>query len=818
MSSGRSRRGGTSSTAGRERRAIFPRVTSPVGSARHDGLALALRATLTRPTSLTPAIADEIGRALRPGSGREHTYTLALGTLAALLYARPDLVPESLLDRLAVLLKAGPVPAGVGRAVVKLFEYLASSPAAARAWTLLVEVLRDEKLEPRTRELLLPLLKDFVHWREDLVGLDGALALAGSPAFARDRAFLLDHVVERFVFTQPEAFTEERLTRVAALYQDAPRYRYFLYSLAARRSLRPAVRALVSRWLEDRFPSHEAAAAMLENQPFKILVAFNARMGQGDEIIRLAPLLQALLDANPDLTITLISRRAYLYDNARVEPVQIEDDDAVHSALGDRFDGVMEVFEPNVPKLAFRPELHAAIERLLAEQSPAFVVRGDMGYNHFLYQRVDLGGRDLARAYALDRLGFPNVYETCMRLIAELGLPQRAAEEPSLTPSLLAGERSADAERVWENLLERDTGEASRPVALLNAFGGGRPTKGFLEQHSQLLGREIAGLVEEGYRVVLLPNGAAWASRSAVARILSHLARDVRGHLRVAPDPAQPKEIARLRLSERSTLSQADRVMRLFKYFATYADLVVTNEGWLTHLAYSLGRPFRLFLAAQSYGFDWHPHGRGSRQQLVTMLSPRSRARYAESELLGPGQTPPLPHRPRKTLLELALDSLGRAGSAESVTLLRRALASPDHDVRAWAVAGLGRAPSLEVVKPDLLAALEDREPSVVREAADALLRGNVDCRDALGSRYRERIEAHAEVARQHWAAVARLGAAAFPALFRAAESDNDVIRREARWTLARTLRLHIPHLSSRPGQGGDGSSARKRAHSPREG
>ena len=69
---------------------------------------------------------------------------------------------------------------------------------------------------------------------------------------------------------------------------------------------------------------------------------------------------------------------------------------------------------------------------------------------------------------------------------------------------------------------------------------------------------------------------------AAVARILSHLARDVRGHLRVAPDPAQPKgDSARLRLSERSTLSRADRVMRLFKYFATYVDLVVTNEGWL---------------------------------------------------------------------------------------------------------------------------------------------------------------------------------------------------------------------------------------------
>ena len=67
------------------------------GSTGHDGLALALRTALTRPASLTPAIAAEIERALRPGSGRDETRALALGMLAALLYARPDLVAESLL-------------------------------------------------------------------------------------------------------------------------------------------------------------------------------------------------------------------------------------------------------------------------------------------------------------------------------------------------------------------------------------------------------------------------------------------------------------------------------------------------------------------------------------------------------------------------------------------------------------------------------------------------------------------------------------------------------------------------------------------------
>src|SRR5262249_21776650 len=152
------------------------------------------------------------------------------------------------------------------------------------------------------------------------------------------------------------------------------------------------------------------------------------------------------------------------------------------------------------------------------------------------------------------------------------------------------------------------------------------------------------------------------------------------------------------------------------------------------------------------------------------------RARYMTADLLGPEQPPPFPHRPRKTLLELGLDSLGRTGTPESVTLLRRARFSPDHDVRARAVAGLGRARSLDAVKADLLSALEDREPSVVREAADALLRGCVDCRDAFGPGFHEHLQAHAAIVRQHWSEVVQLGAAALPALFRATESDNDVI------------------------------------------
>lgn len=778
-------------------RPTMARAPSP-----HDGLIDILQRALTRPASLAPARLGAIERALARTDDRRQC-ELAVSAVAAVLYARPDLVDDALLDRLIDLLNARPVPPAVGRAVVKVFEFLAASPAAPRAWTRLSGMLRDQRLDGQTRTLLVPLLRDFVLWREDLVGLDGALAMAASPALAGHRPFLLDHVVERFVFTAPEAFSEERLDRIIGLFTQTPRWQYFLYALAERPRLAPELRARIARMIPDLFPHHAAAAAILKVRPFKLLVAVNARLAQGDEIIRLAPLLQALLDANPALVIRLVTQRAYLYDNPRVTPIPIEDQPTVRATLGERFDGVAEIFDP-APEFVLRPELHAAIQHFVGEQRPAFVVEADVAHHHFVYPRVRLSDCDIARSCGLDRRDVDSNYDACLRLIAELGLPQRAGEDPPLTPSLLAGVRSADAERTWADLVAKSKAGHSivcRSVVLLNAFGGARPTKGFVEQHGDLLAAEIAALVDEGYLVVVLPNGTRWGGLKTIAAVLSRLRPKVRGCVRIAPDPAEPTEAVRLRLSERPTLDPADRVMRLFKYFATYADLVVTVEGWMAHLAYNLGRPFRLFLAAQSEAFAWHPHGRSRDQQLVTMLSPRSHAPYPASGLLREDDPAPLPGRPRKTVLGLALHGLGEAGGARAAVLLRRAVATPDYELRAVTIAAVGRIRPLGAVKSDLLAALGDREPLVQREAADALLAGGADCSRELGARYRQQLRAYSEIARQNWGVVWRLGPAALPALFRATESHHHVTRREARSMLRRMLPSYVPGLfpESRP-------------------
>ena len=768
-----------------------------------QALAGVLRAALTSPAALDLTSLEHLPAALRLDPDAPDLCELALAALAALFYARPDLARPAYVEQLADLLTTGSLPDKVRQPAVKLVEYLAASPYAPRAWTRLSEILRDARLDAGTCQRLLPLVSEFVQWREDIVGLDDVLALAESPVHAGHRTFLLDHGVERFVFCAPEAFTVERLQRIAHLFRDVPRYHYVLYSLAARRTLAPEVRAFLTRELAGRFPDQETATAILKDRPIALLVVMNIGMGQGDDVVRLVPLLQGLLDANPALSITLVTWRTYLYDNPRITTIPIADDAALEATLAGPLDGVVEFFQPESPGFTFRIEAHVAVERYLAAHQPALLIKGDIGRAYqgqvgnrfsFLHQTVELAGEDIARSRGLDQSPLRNVYEPAMRLLAELGLPQRAAEEAPVTPSVLTGTTSADAERTWAALVAQESGAERRPVALVNPFGGSGTTKGFFEQDA-LVAAEIAGLVDEGYLVVILPNGQKWGRRTHVMSVVSHLDSDTRAHVRVAPDPAEDDEAARLILSERTALPYADRVMRMFKYFAQYADLVVTVEGWLAHLAYNLGRPFRLFLAAGSYSPEYHPRNRGSGQQLVTVLSPRARAPYAESALLREGDPPPVPHRPRKSLLEVALPGLGRCGGAEVVVPLRRALASPDADVRMWAAVALGRVVPVEASKADLLAALQDRSPQVVREAADALLRESVDCSRELGARYRDLLQAHADIVRHNWDAVAEIGPAALPALFKAGECEVQDVSDGAKTLIRKMLSPFVPEL-----------------------
>jgi hypothetical protein len=726
---------------------------------------------------------------------------LAVAALAAVLYARPELVDPGLGERLIDLVAGPALPDEVASRATGWLVCWSTGPFASRIWNRIRGLVSND-IPAGVSGRLLSIVRALVEWYPDLVNLSGILLLAEHPAFDKHKDVLFGECVERFIFNAPERFTTVDIDRIARAFGDLPQYRYGLHWLQQRRATTSDVRKAIHQRLgHSAFPARDTVARIFEDQPFTVLAVLNAGMGLGDDIVRLGPLLQGLLDADPALTVTLVTRRRFLYDNPRVTTIPIDDDQAIAATLANRPQGIIEFFQPDNLEVTFRIEAHEAVERHLAERRPPLVIKGDMGRRSagrdsnrspFLHQVVALEGDDIACARGLDRKTHDSIYDPTLRLLAELGLPSRTGQEAPLTASLLNGVPSRDAERTW-NDLTAGWRHSRRPIALVNPFGGSSAVKGFWGQEALLAG-DISGLVDEGYRVVLLPNGQAWGDVRATTAVTALLEPRIRAEVRVGPGPSEADEGCQLQLAERPDLKYADRIVRLFKYFASYADLVVTVEGWLAHVAYNLGRPFRLLAAAGSFCSDWYPGPRGPAQRLVCGFSPLAACGEVRSDVLGEANAPPLPHRPRKALLEIVLSELGNLDPSVAAGPLRQALTSPDPDVRAWAIMALGRLMPAAAHKPDLVAGLNDVCSRVVVGAAQALMGGEVDCAHELGPRYREMLQAHIDIGRQNWEAVSSVGPRVLPALMLATRSDAPAVRAGAKRLL---LQLIAPFVRS---------------------
>ena len=760
------------------RAAALPRATATRCDSRSRVLALdgMLETALTHPSRLTPAALEAVLAAADPGDA-----TVWGPTLAAILHARGDLADATLVSRLIGLLQAAGLCEPAADVAVSALEALAGTELAGDVASGAVRLLSTDGptlAVPR----LFALLRACVRWCPERLDVGAVLTLAARPALQEFRDGLLGHAIEPLLARAPDRVTDTTLERIQAVFRDCARLPYTLQLIGSRPGAPPSVRDRVAAFTARMFPARDAAQNVLARDPFALLVVLNVRIGQGDEIVRLVALLQALLDTNPALHCAVVTTRGYLYDHPRVRTVPLMDDPALGEALAQRYDGVVHVSEPGWPELVRHAPLDARVREILARQHPALVITADVAYTHFVYRSVALAGQELAASRSLDRRTVKNIYDGCQRLVAELGLSTRVAEEPPRAPDLLTGCPSTDADRAWERL----AGGRARPTALVNPWGGADRLKGYLPERPEMLAAELAGLVAEGYGVILVPNGTPWGTREAAELVRDQLPPQARGHVAVAPDPSDEDSGRCFLLTERPDLAYADRIMRLFKYFVARADLVVTVEGWMGHLAYALGRPFRLVLRAQSYRDPWYPPARGPRQRLATTLSPRGARRIGD--VLGPGDPAPLPSRDQKPLFLAALAGLARLASNRAVPILVRALASPDHEVRGAAIAGLGHFLPADPTRGYVVDALRDLEPLVRRAAAEALLRGGIDCSAELGPGFRSQLVAHREIARQDWPAVRRLGAAAVPALFVAAAGSNDPVRREARRAAAHLL------------------------------
>lgn len=698
----------------------------------------------------------------------------ALLVLASAIFTRPDLLDHKSVSTLLTVFRRANLPAGTFRLAAEVMNFLLTTPIAARAVEATLTVLSRPNQPSDVYEALTGTLRHAVTWAKELLDLETLSRLSEFEHLSSHRDYLLREIVEPCIYAAGGAATTEMLARIARLDGEAGSFKYCLYNVKSRSDFRPDVRDLAGRLLQGRFSLHEEIARRLGSGSRRILVVQNVNDGQGDEIIRTVPLIQALLDFNPELEVILLTRRVYLYATPRVTVIPFKERDRITALLDQRFDAVIDFFEPTVLEINHDPELEPLIQDYVRQHRPFLFVSSTKGYTHFVYEQIHVDSRPVAESLGLDRQRVENIYETTLRLLAELGLPVRCGEDPPATDWVLAGLPWNEAEAAWHELVRLNT--EGRAVALLNPFGGAEPLKGFVERQTDKLSAMIRQLIRENFYVVLLPNGTPWGTASLAAEVIRHLEPHEQAQVIVGPDPACGSEAAPHTVPGAPALTQPDRVVRMVTYFIRFADLIVSVEGWMAHAAYCLGKKYRLLMMPYSYPDRWLPYAVTRHQQIGLGLL-RCAHHSSEEERTAP----PILEQPRKFILLFLLREFGNAGDARALELLRRAARSEDRDLRQAAALSLGKLKTAEVVQ-DLISLLQDPSRGVRADAASALLEMQEQHGTRPGDLPREyllNLVASGNELR-HWATIVRIGEAARPALELALQDEEPFVRRQA--------------------------------------
>ena len=157
-------------------------------------------------------------------------------------------------------------------------------------------------------------------WAVSRLDLGALIALAEAEHLVGQRERLLHEAIERAMFARPARVTAHLLERVVRLYEGHPSLKYLLYYLAERADVPATVRSTTKASLTGRFPLHELVHHRLGSGTPWVLIVQNIADAQGDEIIRVMPLLESLLRFNPLLEVALITKREYLYAHSRMTP------------------------------------------------------------------------------------------------------------------------------------------------------------------------------------------------------------------------------------------------------------------------------------------------------------------------------------------------------------------------------------------------------------------------------------------------------------------------------------------------------------------
>lgn len=662
--------------------------------------------------------------------------------LSAVAAAHPETDPRPVRDAIVTAISNADLQNTQQAALDELFRMLDTLTTMVQAnllQPLLTGILETGNVHPRWAERAIDLLAEITFWQAAFLDLDQLVHLLGQLPEALLEPFVAN-VLEPVIFTRPATLTPEQIDRMTASPEQTFACRYLLYALSENPVVPALVRELASAHGAATLPLQQTWRDLTAGRGLKVVCIHNIADGLGDEIVRVNPFLQALLDDHPETNITLVTDRPALWSHSRLTVISFDQPDAIRAALGAQPDVLFRLIEAGIPHLNHDPDLMKALDDPRGDVQPFLYILSGKRWNGFTFDSVQLNGVEWATATGFDKIRGRSGYDPVNRLIAELGIPLRTGTNPPPSGTLLAANEQ-HAATSWRQMMSRNV--ENRPVVLINPFGGSAAIKGFVRRKLDDLAAILGELIAGGSYLIITPNSDWWGSPNIAEEAIQRLDPDQRRYTTIAQIP------------ERRDLS-----LQSLLHAISTADRIVTIEGWMGHAAWALGKPVETLMVAGSEGHGWLPSGRDAVQQPRMF---RGNPRLDQ---------PPLPEQPRRGAW---LQLLQRIRDVSWQPFVEDALNSEDADIRRLATVALqGMNNPGSTAK--LVGLLRDPNHRVRGTAAGALMNrrpANVD--PAMLWAYRTIGAPH-----PNWMQVEHAGAAIRPALQAALDGDSPVIRREA--------------------------------------
>lgn len=663
-------------------------------------------------------------------------------TLCAVAASFPESDPEQVRKAIVEAVSKADLENTRQPVLDELFRMLETLTTMVQANLLqppLSDILSTENLHPRWANRSIDLLAEITFWHAAALDPDQLIDLLQNLTNTQLEAFVAN-VLEPVIFTRTTSLTLDQVNRITATPNQTFVSRYLLYALATNPVAPSEVRELASVRCEGLLPLQQAWRDLTGNRGLSVVCIHNIADGLGDEIVRINPLLQALIDDHPETTITLVTDRPALWNHPRLTTVSFDQPETIQAALSSKPDVLFRLTETGIPHLNHDPALMKNLDARAGDYQPLLSIRAKKGWDNFTFDSVQLNGTEWAAAAGFDSARGRSGYDPASRLIAELGLPLRTGTNPPASGTLLAANEQHAAD-TWQQL----TGENvdGRPVMLVNPFGGSAALKGFVQRKLEDLVTILTDLVADGNYLILTPNSDPWGTPALAAEAIQLLEPSQQRYVTIGPQP-----------------DRRDLTLQRLLHAISMADRIVTIEGWMGHAAWAMGKPVEILMVAASEGQGWLPWGRDASQQ--------PRVFRGNSHLDGP----PLPEQPRKRAW---LQLLQRIRDDSWQPFVNEALNSEDTDIRQSAAIALQGINNPESTAR-LLELLNDPSHRVRGTAAGALLnRSTVNIDPAILWTYRKIGTLH-----PNWMQIEHAGTGIRPALKAALADDSPVVRREA--------------------------------------